>query len=172
MKIDELNYYTNPSWFINLNVDELRCFYVELYDVWHHRAELTPEMRNIIIPAPARPFKYPVREVVAQRSQELLRKLNLDTIRMFVSAAADRSDRTLGAMYTVTALTLVCRECAETYPWLYESAAPGIYHQYRHLTGPPPLPLLNDNAMNFINAIMGGNFPMMPQLLLPPPAPQ
>lgn len=171
-KIDELNYYTNPSWFINLNVDELRCFYVELYDVWHHRAELTPEMRNTIIPSPARPFKYPVRDVVAQRSQELLRKLNMDTIRMFVSAAADRSDRILGAMYVVTALTLVCRECAETYPWLYESAAPGIYHQYQHLTGTPPLPLLNTNALNFINAIMGGNFPMMPQLLLPPPAPQ
>ena len=173
-KIDELNYYTNPSWFINLVADDLRCFYVELYDIWHHRAELNADMRNTIIPTPARPFKYPVREVVAQKSQEILRKLCMDTIRMFISAAEDKSDRVLGAMYVMTALTLVSRECAETYPWLYESATPGIYYQYRQLHASPQLPLFDGHAMNFINAIMHGNFPVLPtipMLLLPPPAP-
>jgi len=172
-KIDELNYYTNPSWFINLSADDLRCFYVELYDIWHHRAELSIQMRNTIIPSPARPFKYAVREVVTQKSQEILRKISMDIIRMFISAAEDKSDRTLGAMYVMTALTLVCRACAETYPWLYESATPGIYNQYRQLHASPQLPFYDGHTMNFINAIMHANYPVlqpMPVLLLGPPA--
>ena len=175
-KIDELNYYTNPSWFINLTVDNLRCFYIELYDIWSHRAELSTEMRNTIIPSPARPFRYSVREVIVQRSLDNLRKINLDMIRMFISAAVERSDRILGAMYVITALTLVSKECAETYPWLHESAVPGIYARYRYLTGEPPLPLITGNTIDFINAILNGNFPLLPTapplLLLPPAAPE
>jgi hypothetical protein len=129
-KIDELNYYTKPDWFVNLSIDNLRCFYVELYDIWFHRAELTAEMRRTIIPSPAHPFRYNINEIVANRSLDFLRKVNMDIIRMFISAAHDRSERTLGAMYIVTVMTLVNSECREMYPWLYESASPGIYSRY------------------------------------------
>jgi hypothetical protein len=171
-KIDELNYYTNPDWFVKLSVDNLRCFYVELFDIWFHRAELSPEMKKIIIPPPAHPFKYPVREIVAVKSLDSLRKINLDIIRMFISAAVDKSDRTLGAMYVVTALTLVNKECKETYPWLYESATPGIYSRYRIFNADG-----DEHALNAINAIFGNNLMLneinipnffLNQLLMPP----
>jgi hypothetical protein len=135
-KLDQLNYYTNPEWFLKMNIDDHKCFYVELHDIWFHRAGLAPEMRDIIIPPPARPFRYTVRDIVSQKSLENLRKINLDLINMFVSAAVDKSDRSLGAMYVVTALTLVNDQCAESYSWLYESAVPGIYQRYRILTTP------------------------------------
>lgn len=151
-KIDELNYYTNPDWFIKLSVDNLRCFYVELYDIWVHRAELSADMKKIIIPPPAHPFKYPIREVVALKSLDSLRKINLDIIRMFISAAVDKSDRTLGAMYVVTALTLVNTQCKETYPWLYESATPGIYSRYRVFNNAG-----EEHAHNAINTLFGNN---------------
>lgn len=188
-KIDELNYYTKPDWFLNLTVDNLRCFYVELHDIWFHRAELSAEMRRTIIPPPAHPFKYNINEIVAQRSIDFLRKANMDLIRMFVGAAAERTDRILGAMYVVTVLTLVNRECREMYPWLYESATPGIYSRYQHFTTAG-----HQHALNTINAIIAeGNFQalfhpnmfmlpldlsvpppqlLLPQLLLPGPASQ
>jgi hypothetical protein len=176
-KIDELNYYTNPDWFINMNVDRHRCFYVELYDIWFHRAELSNTMRGTIIPPPARPFRYPIRDIVAQKSLDFLRKTNMDLIRMFISAAAEKTDRTLGAMYVVTALTMVSRPCAQMYPWLFESATPGIYERYRVITNEAALPAITINTLNYINAILTGVEPSplalapAPVLLLPAPPP-
>ena len=148
-KIDELSYYTNTAWFTGMTVDDHRCFYVELHDIWFHRAELTNEVRNTIIPPPARPFKAPVREIVAQRSLDLLRKTNMDLIRMFVSAAPDRSDRSMGAMYVLTALTLVNQDCAAQYPWMFESATPGIYGRYQLFNTPAP-------SANLLQILLGG----------------
>jgi len=162
-KIDELNYYTNTQWFVKLGVNELRRFYVELYDIWYHRAGLTVEMRNTIIPSPARPFRFSIREVIGLRNIDLLRKINIDMIRMFISASSDKSDRGLGAMYILTALTLVNKDCAGSYPWLYESAAPGVYNNYA-IIQEPDLP-----TVNFLNAILNGNAMFMPLLQLPPP---
>jgi hypothetical protein len=142
-KLDHLNYYTNPDWFIKMNVDDHRCFYVELHDIWYHRAGLVSEMRNIIIPPPARPFRYAIRDIVAQKSLTNLQKINLDLINMFVSASTDKNDRSLGALYVVTALTLVNEQCADSYRWLYESAIPGIYYRYRILSNPIELQTIN-----------------------------
>lgn len=172
-KIDELNYYTKPDWFMGLTVDNLRCFYVELHDIWFHRAELSVDMRRTIIPPPAHPFKYNINEIVAQRSIDFLRKANMDLIRMFIGAATERTDRVLGAMYIITVMTLVNKECREMYPWLYESATPGIYRQYQQFTAGG-----HQHALNTINAIItGGNFQALfhpntfiQPLLLPPPA--
>lgn len=166
-KIDELGYYTNSLWFVNLSQHGLRKFYVELYDIWYHRAGLTTETRNLIIPYPARPFKFTLREIIGHRNIEFLRKEIMGLIRMFISAASEQSDRSTGAMYVLTAMTLVCRECSESYPWLYESAMPGIYAQYAHLeAGEIPA-----NTMNFLAAILNGDNNMfLPMLALPPPA--
>jgi hypothetical protein len=162
-KIDELNYYTNSAWFTEMVADDHRCFYVELHDIWYHRAELSNEMRNTIIPTPARPFRYPIREVVAQKSLDFLRKTNMDLIRMFISAATHRSDRILGAMYVITAMTLVNTECAASYPWLFESATPGIYARYRLFTNPQPNDLYGNNLLNLL---MNSHF-NIPPLILP-----
>uniref|UniRef100_A0A6C0DR07 Uncharacterized protein n=1 Tax=viral metagenome TaxID=1070528 RepID=A0A6C0DR07_9ZZZZ len=163
-KIDELSYYTNTAWFTGMSADDHRCFYVELHDIWFHRAELSNEMRNTIIPPPARPFRLLIREVVALKSLEILRKTNLDLIRMFVSAATDRSDRSLGAMYVLTAMTLVNQDCAAQYPWMFESATPGIYARYRLFNTPAP----TANLMQLLMGGGGGN--QIIPLALPPPA--
>lgn len=165
-KIDELNYYTNPSWFTSMTIDDHRCFYVELHDIWYHRAELSTVIRDTIVPPPARPFRYPVREIVAQKSLEFLRKSNMDLIRMFISAAADRTDRILGAMYVITAMTLISHDCASQYPWLFESASPGIYARYRLFNTPPPALQIQTPSMDLLNMILG-----VPLFALPPPLP-
>jgi hypothetical protein len=93
----------------------------------------------------------------------------MDTIRMFVTAALERTDRILGAMYIVTVMTLVNRQCRQMYPWLYESATPGIYDRYRAFTNAGPT-----HMMNALNNLLAGDFNIpnmfMQPLLLPPPA--
>lgn len=159
-KIDELNYYTDTTWFIGLNINHLRRFYVELYDIWYHRAGLSNEQRNLIIPTPARPFRYSIKEIIGLKNLSILQKINLDLMRMFISAASDISDRSLGAMYILTALTLVNSDCAASYPWLFDSASPGVYSNYIILEE-AELP-----AMNLITAILNGNAMYIPPLNL------
>jgi hypothetical protein len=52
---------------------------------------------------------------------EKIQSLNLGIIRTFITSATDKNDRILGAMYIISALTLVSPEARTAYPWLYES---------------------------------------------------
>lgn len=120
-KIDELNHYSNPDWFIDLDADDHRAFYSALYDIWTHRANLTIGQKNTIVPGfQGRLFRIP-RWSLADQTLEGLQKLNLNVIRMLISSATDRNDRILGAMYAVSALTLVSDGARAAYPWLHES---------------------------------------------------
>jgi hypothetical protein len=120
-KIDELNYYSSPDWFIGLSEGAHRRFYAQLFDIWTHRANLSPAQKNTIVPGFAgRLFRTP-RWALADMNYDALQKMNLGVIRMMISSAEDRNDRILGAMYVVSALTLVCDGARTAYPWLYES---------------------------------------------------
>lgn len=120
-KIDELNYYSSPDWFLELDVEGHRQFYVVMFDIWTHRAGLSIAQKNTIVPGFAsRLFRTP-RWAVADMAIDALQRLNLAVIRMMISSATDRNDRILGAMYVVSALTLVCDAARIAYPWLHES---------------------------------------------------
>jgi hypothetical protein len=120
-KIDELNYYSSPDWFIQLDVNNHRKFYMELHAIWTHRAGLSIMQKNTIVPNfSSRLFRHSPWALLDQ-SLESLQKLNMDTIRLLISSAEDKNDRILGAMYVVSTLTLVNQEARRAYPWLYES---------------------------------------------------
>jgi hypothetical protein len=120
-KIDELNYYSSPDWFLELSVAGHRHFYAALFDIWTHRANLSIAQKNTIVPGfVSRLFRTP-RWAVADMTLDALQRLNLTVIRMMISSATDRNDRILGAMYVVSALTLVCDAARIAYPWLHES---------------------------------------------------
>lgn len=122
-RIDELNYYSSPDWFIELTVAGQARFYRELYMIWGIRAGLTSVQKNAIVPQfHTRLFRVPP-GAARGMTLDALQKLNMGVIRLMISAAADRNDRILGAMYVMTALTLVHSGARAAYPWLYESVA-------------------------------------------------
>ena len=122
-RIDELNYYSSPDWFIELTAAGQARFYRELYMIWGVRAGLTSTQKNAIVPQfHTRLFRVPP-GAARGMTLDALQKLNMGVIRLMISAAADRNDRILGAMYVVTALTLVHEGARAAYPWLYESVA-------------------------------------------------
>ena len=178
-KIDELNYYSSPDWFLGLNMDGHKHFYSSLFDIWNHRANLSLAQKNTIVPGFAsRLFRIP-RWSLADMSLDALQRLNLNVIRMMISSATDRNDRILGAMYVVSALTLVCEGARTAYPWLYESvqeepAEPAAIHARRaglaNLLG---IGWLQDllalrEAVEAGAPVMGAA--AIPALALPPPA--
>lgn len=135
-KIDELNYYSNPAWFLTLDLRGQKRFYSEIHAIWTHRAGLSIQQKSLIVPHFSnRLFRLPVWGLIDQ-TLESMQKLNLGVIRSLITSAEDKNDRILGAMYVVSALTIVSPQAREAYPWLYESVAGGIDDE--------PLPRIDD----------------------------
>ena len=120
-KIDELNYYSSPDWFISLDLNGHRKFYAELHGIWTHRAGLSIAQKHMIVPNfQQRLFRHPP-WALGEQILESMQKINMGVIRTLISSADDKNDRILGAMYVVSGLTLVNEQARSAYPWLYES---------------------------------------------------
>jgi hypothetical protein len=165
--IDELNYYSSPEWFLNLTAEQHRKFYRQLYDIWTHRANLSEAQKNLIVPSHRQILFRQSPFVVGTFPLERLQKVNMTTIRIMITSAADKNDRILGAMYIISTLTLVCDEAKEAYPWLYESVVTtedlGNSLHYNHNF--PRLPTLF-GVGGWITDILNLGVPQPPPLML------
>ena len=125
--IEDLGYYTDPSWYMDLSRMQLQRLYMELADIWFHRATLSPTDRQRIVPpvGGARPFSVPVHTALIMQ-QKALRPMVLATCKMLVSAAPARSDKQLGVMYVLGALSIVSAGASVAYPWLNDMFSPGV----------------------------------------------
>jgi hypothetical protein len=123
-KIDLLGNYTQAEWIINLNNVQLRRFLLELYDIWDYRSQLSIEMKIAICPPTGLPFiEIPVH--ILQRNFnvniDLLKKFAITIIDKLINSSNNRDNQSLGAMYVLSALTIVNNNAAEAMPWLYQS---------------------------------------------------
>jgi len=122
--IESLGYYTNPSWFIDLTRHELQRLYIEIADIWGHRAALSPQDKHRICPAGS-PLGMPVTTALIM-NQKALRHHVLNTCRTLTAGSPAHSDRQLGVMYVLGALSIVSVGAAAAYPWLVEMFSPGV----------------------------------------------
>ena len=121
--IEDLGYYTDPAWFMELSRIQLQRFYIELADIWFHRAALSSQDRHRI--GPMKPFTVPV-STSLHMPQKALRPLLLATCKGLVTGAVARSDRQLGVMFVLGALSLIAPGAASAYPWLVDQFSPGV----------------------------------------------
>lgn len=122
--IEDLGYYTDPTWFLDLTQIALQRLYLELADIWVHRASLSRQDRVRIVPPPGNPFPISMNAALLM-PQRALRQLLLATCQSLVTAAMSRGDRQTGVMYVLGALSIVSAGATTAYPWLYEMFAPG-----------------------------------------------
>ena len=123
--LEDLGNYTNPEWFLGLSHIGLQRLYIELADIWYHRASLTHADRARIVPPPEKAFKIPVTTVLIMRPKAL-KPLLVETCQTLVTSAPSKGDRQLGGMYILGALTLVSESAATAFPWLLEMFSPGV----------------------------------------------
>jgi hypothetical protein len=121
--MEELQYGADPEWFIALSLTGQKRFYLNLLDIWQHRAGLSQEDRERIVPSPQQLFHWGITRITAIQQLSTIRTTNSYIMKKMITSAVDRSDKVLGAMYILTALTQVSPEAAEAFPWLFESAA-------------------------------------------------
>jgi hypothetical protein len=122
--VEDLGYYTDPSWFMELSRIQLQRLYMELADIWFHRAALSPADRQRIVPGTS-PFGVPVNTALMM-PQKALRPLLLKTCKALVSTAPARADKQLGVMYLLGAMSIVSAGTSVAYPWLRDMFSPGV----------------------------------------------
>jgi len=117
INIDAMGHYTSADWLIQLSNPELIMFVTRLYYIW---VKQTAALRNLICPGIS-PFQ--IAEAVSMREQT--REENCAMIvrigELLVGSAAEEDHRNLGAMYFMTALTVVSRPARNQMPWLYDN---------------------------------------------------
>lgn len=118
-KMDQLKQYTQCDWFLHLSGRQYATMYHELKDFWQYRLQLTTLQKKKYIPSQQPIFEKKVSTV--QNRYQMARVL-LNDIDRLITEGETEADRTTGAMWVMTALTLVSRPAREALPWLYESA--------------------------------------------------
>lgn len=120
-RIDELGNNSDYRWFLSLNRLRLIRFVRELVDIWCYRANISPIVKRNICPPTGNPFIGLNINNIDLPILKLKKKILL-VLNNFVVKGIDRDSKTLGALYILTALTLVSKEAAEARPELYQSA--------------------------------------------------
>ena len=119
--MDELGNYTEPKWFLTLNRAHLLKFIRELYDMWNFRLGLIDSMKRNICPR-GNPFRGLNIISIATIDMVFIKKSVVDVIDLFVNSGSNSEYKSLGAIYVLTALTLVNEDAATALPWLYQAA--------------------------------------------------
>ena len=119
--IDSLGNYSDLSWFVSLSKPKLVRLVREITDIWHYRAQLTPEIKRKICPPCGDPFRNSSTQLFFEDDINVVRKLTLDILEKFVNNGVNTDSRCLGAYYILGALTIVSEDAAASLPWLYQS---------------------------------------------------
>ena len=119
-EMDQLDQYTNPTWFLDLNVNSLYRFYKEAEDIWNYRLNLTKETKGRIVPPDGKVFNVEPKHVLKDYpTLTKLRNVCLDVMEKLIYSAEDRSDRVNGCIYILLALVIVNKEAALAMPSYY-----------------------------------------------------
>lgn len=121
-KIDELGNYSNHTWFLNLEHGKLIKFIFELKDIWVYRANLSDDTKRNICHPTGNPFLgINMNFIRSTRYTNNLKIICVDIMSNMINKGINNEYKSLGALYILTALTLVSTEAASTLPWLYDS---------------------------------------------------
>lgn len=124
LKYDVLGYHICLHWFEELSLRQLCGLYVELWELWTYRLQLTPGVKEQVVPGyrgqETLLFKYSPSELRTRTERVWWQKTVLDLLDRFVSSARLKEHKILGALYGMTAFAIICPHVRQYYPWLVE----------------------------------------------------
>ena len=122
LRLDMLGYRIATKWFIDIDLTQQKRLYNALYHIWYEQDEISDSLRETIVPGSSteqgKLFKWSPDTILVKNDMDSVRRTNLNVIERLISSASQQSDRTLGAMYSVMALSKVSYRCRSAYPWL------------------------------------------------------
>lgn len=122
--INELGNYSDVKWFLDLTRGETLRFINEFYDIWNHRAGLTPQMKKDLCPHDGVLFRRPHTRFTHEPDVYKIKFQILAIFdRLLYNPVIVLDNKKLNAMYILAALTLVSPNAAEAMPAYYFSVA-------------------------------------------------
>lgn len=120
-KYDMLDNYTNHLWFMRLSHYQLKELYKRAEDIWNYRAELT-SMQKCRIVKDGMAFNINLYEIskFPNHKKRELQLILLKEMDRFVTEGVDESEKKLGALLILSALTQVSPDAAEALPHLVD----------------------------------------------------
>ena len=132
--MDNLDQYTNPSWFLDLSTKKLKLLYKELEDIWNYRLELKETDKRNIVPPDGILFTISVKNIYHIDNKVKLQTICLDIIEKLISSSTVRDNCISGCIYALLGFVIVNKDAAEALPG-YTSMVTGqpeqsIYNVY------------------------------------------
>ena len=124
--IDNLDQYTNPNWFLDLNLRQLKKFYIELEDIWNYRLSLTKEVKRKIVPPNGKVFEIKPITLNTFQSKPKVMKECIKVMKLLITSSEDKCDRINGAIYILFSLVLVSSCAANALPIYYNMVGNNI----------------------------------------------
>jgi hypothetical protein len=125
LKIDSLGNYTDVNWFKSLTRRNIIKFINVIHDIWNYRAQIPENVKREICAPLGRPFAFVNINYNYLCNCDILqiKMIFVKIIENFINKGINESSSSLGAMYVLSALTLVNTDAAEAMPWLFQSVA-------------------------------------------------
>lgn len=122
--MDNLNQYTQCSWFLDLNLVQLKELYKQLEDLWNYRINLSINDKKKYVKNGTL-FADKVQTINKVNSKIKLANILLDNFEKLVTEGENSEFCTTGALWILSGLTIVSKNARDALPWLYQSAHPG-----------------------------------------------
>ena len=106
---------------MNLGLANLKELYKQVEDIWNYRAELKNEDKLNFV-KDGKIFTKKVHEINAIKSRNQLRHILLDDFYRLVTEGKTKSDCQTGALWILSALTIVSYDARSAMSWLFQSA--------------------------------------------------
>ena len=125
LRIDALGNYTDVNWFKSLNRRQIIKFINVIHDIWNYRAQIPENVKREICTPIGKPFALLNINYNHLCNCDILqiKMIFVKIIENFINKGINNSSSSLGAMYVLSALTLVNNDTAEALPWLFQSVA-------------------------------------------------
>lgn len=110
---------TNPQWFHNLNIHQLKNYYKVLEDVWNYRAELSQEQKEEIV-GNTTMFPVHVSKLFNIHDKRKIQNVILKEMEKLLFKPQSDMHRSTASYYILIAFVEISTECAQAMPWLIQ----------------------------------------------------
>ena len=110
---------TDPEWFHNLSILQLKGYYKVLEDIWNYRAELT-QIQKFDIVKNKKMFTKRVNDVYYMNNEDEIREIILKEIEKLLFTSENEVHRSTASYYVLIAFVEISIECAQAMPWLIQ----------------------------------------------------
>ena len=119
-RMDELELYTQPRWFLDLPISKLRTLYAEIEDIWNYRAMLSSSMKKLYT-KDGKAFIKTVSSINKVDNKTKLQNILLEEFEKFAFEGKTKEDCVTSCYWILTGLTMVSVDAAEGMSELVQS---------------------------------------------------